>query len=166
MLVGVDINQGNLCNFAENGELEELKTICGYLDENGKNAKYNLDIAGHHPNYFSDNYAIRWACDNGKIDVVKYLMENWSHLIDIAAKNNYAIRYACYNGHILVVKYLMENWSHLIDITARANWAIRFAHMDGNINIVNYLIAVSIKKILDHGIETDDLNNIIKLLVC
>ena len=135
MLAESDITQENICKFAKKGKLGKLKIICEYLDVNGKNAEYNLDIAGYRPNYFwdySDNYVIRYACSNGRIDIVKYLMENWSHLIDITAIDNYAIN---------------------------------FAYIYNYINIINYLIAVSIKKILDNGIHTDDINNIINLLV-
>ena len=199
MLAECDINQYNLCEFAVNGELGKLKIICEYLDENGKNTEYNLDIAGTYPGWpYNNNYPIRWACLYGKIDIVKYLMDKWSHLIDITNDDNYAIRYACRNGHINlvvylmekwsnlidisannnnaicwacinnnidIVKYLMENWSHLIDITARDNSAIHYALMNDYINIVKYLIAVSIKKILDHGIQPYDINKIIILLV-
>ena len=143
MLADYEINQTNLCKFAENGELDKLKIICSYLDENGKNAKYNLDIAGYRPNCiwdYSDNYAIRYACRNGKIDIVKYLMENWSHLIDITAEDNYAIRNACANGHINLIVYLMENWSHLIDISAVKNYAIRWACFRGHLLLVKYLM--------------------------
>ena len=198
MLAEYEINQYNLCEFAEMGKLDKLIYICGYLDKNGKNAEYNLDIAGSYPNCDLDNYpiriacfygkidiivylmknwshliditagnnrAIRFACENGHIKVVVYLMDNWSHLIDISAIDNYAIRFACSYGHIEIVKYLMDNWSYLIDITARDNSAIQYAYMYGYINIVKYLIAVSIKKILDHSIKTDYINNIINLLV-
>ena len=125
ILAEYDINQENLCIFAKYGELDKLKFICELLDENGKNEKYHLDIAGSPPNWYLDNYLIFIACFYGKIDIIVYLLENWSHLIDITAGNNFVIRSVCENGHIEVVVYLMENWSHLIDITANNNNAIR-----------------------------------------
>ena len=132
LLAECKINQKNLCEFAKNGELEKLIYICGYLGENGKNTEYDLDIAGSHPNCIVDNYAIRHACANGHLLMVKYLMENWSHLIDISADDNFAIRCACY---------------------------------DGNIDLLVYLIAVCLREILDCGLDTYDINDIINLLV-
>ena len=168
MLVEGEINQANLCKFARNGKLDKLKYICSFLDKNGKNAEFDLDIAGCDPCTFWDNtynYAICWACYNGHILVVKYLMENWLQLIDISAENNWAISFACINGHIEVVKYLMKNWSHLVDITARNNCAIRYAHINRRDEVVKYLIVKCIKKILNKGLNVIFLYKIISLLV-
>ena len=143
MLVEGEINQANLCKFARNGKLDKLKYICSFLDKNGKNAEFDLDIAGCDPCTFWDNtynYAICWACYNGHILVVKYLMENWLQLIDISAENNWAISFACINGHIEVVKYLMKNWLHLIDISVNNNFAILWACSKGHIKVVKYLM--------------------------
>ena len=128
--------------------------------------KYLMDKWSHLIDITADNnYAIQWTCENGRFEVVVYLMKNWSHLIDITADDNNAICCACYNNHIEVVVYLMDNWSHLIDIAAHDNFAIRYACINGHIDVVKYLIAVSIKKILDHGIKTYYINDIINLLV-
>ena len=139
----IRINQKNLCEFAENGELDNLKYICSFLDENGKNEEYNLDIAGNNPAYIWDNYSnytICRACANGHLPIVVYLMENWSHVVDITTRDNYAIRNACSNGHLPILVYLMENWQYLVDITAQENYAIRFACFNGHLPIVVYLI--------------------------
>ena len=143
ILAESEINQTDLCLFALNGELDKLKFICELLDENGKNEIYNLDIAGYYPyNRWDDskNYPIRLACAHGHIKIVKYLMENYSHLVDITSWNNYAILSACEFGYIEIVKYLMENWSHLVDITANNNEAIICACENGHLLVVEYLM--------------------------
>jgi ankyrin repeat protein len=64
--------------------------------------EWNIDITAH------NNYAITWACENGHIDMVKFILSirdeypEWN--IDITAHNNYAIISACRNGHIDMVK--------------------------------------------------------------
>lgn len=49
-----------------------------------------------------------WACKNGHLDIVRYLLENVEG-IEINTTNASPIRYACTNGHTDVVKYLVEN---------------------------------------------------------
>ena len=107
MLAEYEINRYDLYEFAINGELDKIIYICGYLDKNGKNAKYNIDIAGSFFNLDLDKYLIYFAYINGNIKIVKYFMKNWSHLIDITARDNFAIHFACLNGNILVIKYLI-----------------------------------------------------------
>jgi hypothetical protein len=52
-----------------------------------------------------DNYAFRYAAENGHLDVVKFL--SLDKRAKPAACNNYAIRRAASNGHLEVIKYLM-----------------------------------------------------------
>ena len=136
-----EINQSNLCEFAANGDLDNLKIICGYLDKNGKNEEFNLDIAGIHHTHEWDrhnNYAIRWVCKNGHLPIVRYLIVNYPQ-IDITAYDNCAIRWACQYGHIDLVKYLLENYPE-VDITAYNNDAIIWACLNGHIDLVKYLL--------------------------
>ena len=165
MLTESDINQINLCEFARNGDLDKFKYLSSFLDENGKNAEYNLDITGDYIGFSCDNYEIICACDNGHIEFVDYLMKNWLHLINIAADNSNVFSWACMNGYIYLVVYLMENWSHLIDITTYDNFAICFACVCNYIDIVAYLISVRVKKILNCGLDVYFINLIIDLLV-
>ena len=59
-----------------------------------------------------DNYALRWASENGHFEVVKYLCETYQLTIeDIRSENNYALRWASLNGYFEVVKYLCETYS-------------------------------------------------------
>ena len=51
------------------------------------------------------------ACASGKVAVVKYLVENWSHVYDINNQDNEGVTplfLACRQGHIKIVKYLLE----------------------------------------------------------
>ena len=47
-----------------------------------------------------DNWATRWASENGHLEVVKYLVSKGS---DVTARNNYAVRWASHNGHLELV---------------------------------------------------------------
>lgn len=53
-----------------------------------------------------DNFAIRWASENGHVDVVKLLLADGR--VDPAADDNYARRWASRNGHVGVVKLLTK----------------------------------------------------------
>jgi ankyrin repeat protein len=52
-----------------------------------------------------DNYAVKWASENGHLKVVKYLVSLGA---DITADNNYAALWACRENHVEVVKYLVS----------------------------------------------------------
>ena len=94
-----------------------------YLYENG------ADITA------DDNYAVRWAAENGHLEVVKYLHENGA---DITAEDNEAVRCAAIYGHLEVVKYLHENGA---DITADDNYVVERATRNGHTDVVKYLKA-------------------------
>ena len=53
-----------------------------------------------------NDYALRWASENGQLEIVKYLVSMGA---DIHAKNDYALCYASKNGHLEIVKYLKEH---------------------------------------------------------
>lgn len=92
-----------------------------YLYENG------ADITA------DDNYAVRWASENGYLEVVKFLHENGA---DITARNNYAVKWAAMNGFLDAVKYLHKNGA---DIRSCDNYAVRWAAVNGFFDIVKYL---------------------------
>ena len=62
--------------------------------------------------------ALFWACENGNLDLVKYLV----HLgADINNENNFGVTHlfnACYSGNLNLVKHLVE---HGLDINKEAN---------------------------------------------
>ena len=51
----------------------------------------------------SNDYVLRWASENGHLEVVKLLLANDA---DVHANDDYALRWASENGHLEVVKYL------------------------------------------------------------
>ena len=87
-----------------------------------------FDIHSH------DDYAIRWASRDGKLDIVKCLVKYGA---DIHACKDYALCYASQNGHLDVVEYLI---AHGADIHAGVNNAFRLSCEHGQLAIVEYLI--------------------------
>lgn len=98
--------QDKFFELCETGNLEKLKKL-----------NYNkIDI---HDGY---EYAFEMACENGHLDVVKYLIwlgENGHGKINIHDRYRSIFRYTCSNKHLSIVKYLLwlgENGYGKIDI--------------------------------------------------
>ncbi len=80
------------------------------------------------------NSALRWASENGHLDVVRYLVK---HGANIHANNDQALRWASEKGHLEVVKYLVEKRA---DIHADDNGALRWASGNEHLEVVKYLV--------------------------
>ena len=85
-------NLNKFYEFCVEGNLDEIKKI--YLNIE--------DIKSQ------DNRVFRFACRNGYLEVVKYLIDKGLTLEDIRSIDNLALRWASRNGHLEVVKYLEE----------------------------------------------------------
>ncbi len=64
--------------------------------------KHIIDI------HYDNEYAFRWSCKNGYLDLVKWLWKISDEKIDIHADNEYAFRWSCKNGYLDVAKWLLE----------------------------------------------------------
>ncbi len=69
------------------GDLREVKRL----------VKAGADI------HVEDDYALRWASNNGHLEVVKYLVGQGA---DIHADNDRALRWAAEEAHTEIVEYL------------------------------------------------------------
>jgi len=83
-----------------------------------------------------ENFAIRYASDNGHHEVVEFLLQD--ERVDPSAENNYAIRRASENGHLEIVKLLLQD--KRVDPSVRNNHAIRFASENGHLEVVKLLL--------------------------
>lgn len=92
----------------------------------------NIDI------HTENEYAFRWSCSNGYIDVAKWLLKLDSN-INIHICNDYAFRYSCGNGHLHVAKWLL-NLDKNIDISAYYNEAFLNSCSRGHLDVVKWLI--------------------------
>ena len=88
-------------------------------------------------NFITNDDALRWASENGKIEIVKYLVD---HGANVHVLDDEALRWASANGHLDVVEYLLD---HNANIHARNNKALAWASQNGKIDVVEYLV--------DHG---------------
>ena len=82
-----------------------------------------------------NNYAIRYAAENGYPDVVELLLKD--SRVDPSAHYNWAIRWAALNGHKDVVELLLR--INTVDPFAEDNWAIKWAAEYGHKDIVEVL---------------------------
>jgi len=79
-------------------------------------------------------YALRYASDNGRLDIVRYLVEKG---VNIHTCNDYALKHASEYGHLPVVQYLLENG---VNIHVENDYALRIASSKGNLHIVRFLV--------------------------
>lgn len=80
------------------------------------------------------NYALGLACENGHIDVARYMLENGA---DILSDDGFALRMASQSGQLDMVKFLIE---HGADATCLNNSAVRHANDNGHTETVEYLL--------------------------
>jgi len=83
-----------------------------------------------------DNYAIRWAAQNGHLEVVKLLLKD--KRVDPGAVDNAAIQWASRDGHLEIVKLLLED--KRVDPGADDNLAIQWAAEKGHLEVVKILL--------------------------
>ena len=86
------------------------------------------------------DYALRYAANNGHLEVVKYLIDKGA---DVRAWSDYALRLAANNGHLEVVKYLIDKGA---DVRALNDYALRYAAFNGHLEVVKYLKSIIINK--------------------
>uniref|UniRef100_A0A6G6AB27 Ankyrin repeat-containing protein n=1 Tax=Borely moumouvirus TaxID=2712067 RepID=A0A6G6AB27_9VIRU len=79
--------------------------------------------------------SLKWACENGVLNVVKYLVD---YGIDICHRNH-ALDIACEYGHIDIIKYLIENDTNV------KNSALFNASINGHLGVVIYLTDYGLK---------------------
>lgn len=86
---------------------------------------------------FDANYIIGHACENGKTEIVRMLLDEYQY-IDPGEYNNFAIRKASEKGYTEIVKMLLEDWR--VDPTDLNNEPIRHASANGHTEIVKILL--------------------------
>ena len=86
---------------------EMSKEMSGYLGGFAMKVNEMIDKGGKEKQF-------RWACENGHLEVAKWLIETFEG-IDIHAVNEYAFRGACENGHLEVERWLIETFDEGID---------------------------------------------------
>ncbi len=101
----------------------------------------------------NDNWAIKYASENGYISIVKLLLNlPLERGVDPSAGDNLAIIYASMNGYVLTVKLLLglplKNKVHdlRVDPSANYNEAIRFASQNGHTSVVKLLLELPLKR--------------------
>lgn len=106
------------------GEREEINLeVIKRLIEEGANPKAD------------ESYALRWAANNGHLEITKLLLP----MSDPKDHVSEALRYAAMDGHLEIVKLLLP----VSDPKAFNSFALRWAAMNGHLEIVKLLIPVS-----------------------
>ena len=93
-----------------------------YLCENGATIESNY------------NSAVEWACQNGHLEIVKYLVNEMG--ADILNSNYCSLLWASEYGHLPVVKYLCEAG---VDFQMYNELPIKRASQNGHYEVVKYL---------------------------
>ena len=104
-----------------------------YASENGHTQVVKL-LLEHGANvHVYDDYALREASECGHTDIVKLLLE---HGANVHADNNYALRHASKNRHTDIVKLLLK---HSANVHARDDFALCYASKNGHTKVVALL---------------------------
>lgn len=68
-----------------------------------------------------DVYAIRVACEEGRLGVIEYLHDHYRDRVDITMDHNAALNKACTRGHADIVQYLLDKWGTEIEAVIRTD---------------------------------------------
>jgi ankyrin repeat protein len=103
------------------------------------NIKKAKDIFNNnnHMNIFDYENIFCSVCENGHLDVAKWLL-TVNNKIDISHNSNYSFCYACYNGHFEIVKWLYEI-NQNIDISINDEFSFSFSCVNGHFEISKWL---------------------------
>jgi ankyrin repeat protein len=138
----------SLTDFCKKGDLDNVKRLVE-IEE--------VDITT------DDNIAIKWASENGHLEVVKYLVSKGADIIYPDGE----LLGACANGHLEVAKYLLDigvdvkcyamigmvceaNQIEILkflvkngaDVTSEGCWALISSASSGHLSITKYLVEV------------------------
>jgi ankyrin repeat protein len=100
----------------------------------------------------ADGSLLRWASQNGHIEVVKLLLEKGAN---IHADDDFSLRIASQQGHLEVVKLLIENGAN---VNAQDDYSLRWASQNGHIEVVKLLLenGADIHAVGDLSLRSDD----------
>lgn len=113
----------------ENAELELLSLTLRLC-----NNKPTINISAE------DEYAFRYACRNGYLNVAQWLLQI-KPTINISAKNDYAFKWSCSFGHLNIVQWLLQ-MKPTINISASEEYAFREACSNGHLNVAQWLLQI------------------------
>jgi len=80
----------------------------------------------------------RWSCCNGRLDMSKWLIENFGN-INVHAQGDYAFIHSCSNGHLDMSKWLIENFGD-INVHVQDDSAFRYSCSHGHLEMSKWLI--------------------------
>lgn len=133
-----------ICIACESGQLEIMKLLYNII----KDLDLNLD----------NNFLFRNSCENGYVDIVKWLLENSKNPINIRMMNEYPFRISCKNGYLELAKLLYQlgiDNNDPINITAKHHYAFIRSSENNHIETAKWL--TSLCSIYHLSIDDDEI---------
>ncbi|XP_061190501.1 uncharacterized protein LOC133198422 [Saccostrea echinata] len=149
-----------ICFFGQNQLIEPVLRRCSIVrdvkNEQGGNALHFVAFAGQKDSFKmlinsgSDLYArshhgstvLHYACQNGKLDMVKYICETYPNLLKKTFddyEGHTSLHWAAQSGNIELYEYLLEK-GVIVSITKGQDSPLKFACRSGQIQMCNYLV--------------------------
>lgn len=127
--------EAKFINACKTGNMEVITIITS--PQVMEHDEYKLD-------YFALSEGFRWACKEGHLSVVKYLLTDpeFKYHVDIHTKNDSGFLNACKDGQIEIVRYLIESpeLKQHVNINTQNYQAVLWAIQKRQQHILEYFI--------------------------
>ena len=136
---------GNILLKTYNIVNEVTTTYCSYQYHRQNSVGFRWNGLNSQDARAWNNLALRWAAENGHLDVLKWLVSTFNlNSEDVRSDDNRALQLAAEYGHLDVLKWLVSTFNlNSDDVRSRNNYALQWAASEGHLDVVKYLCGIT-----------------------